>query len=84
MISSYVIFITTGPLMMTYVVDNFIADNPDFKDYTITKPSFDECIQYANVRNLHLSWRDHWTAYSKNNEKHYSQLSQFTQPLLIY
>ena len=73
--SSYMIFVTTGPLMMTYVVDNFIADNPDFKDYTITKPSFDECIQYANVGNLHLSWRDHWTAYTKNNEKHYSQLS---------
>tara|TARA_B100001175_G_scaffold236012_1_gene202373 strand:- start:633 stop:1559 length:927 start_codon:yes stop_codon:yes gene_type:complete len=80
----HMIFITTGPLMMTYVIDNFIVNNPDFKDYTITKPSFDNCMIYSNGKNLHLGWRDHWTAYSKNNEKHYSQLSQSTEPLLIY
>lgn len=82
--SSYVIYITTGPLMMTYVIDNFIINNPDFKDYTITRPSFDHCIQYTNFQNFAATFKGHWTAYSKNNEKHYSQLSQSTEPLLIY
>lgn len=79
-----VVLATTGPSMMTYVVDNYLINNPNFNDYTITRPSFDKCMIYSNDRNLHLGWRDHWTAYIKNNEKHYSQLSQSTEPLLIY
>ena len=79
--SPHIVFVTTGPLMMTYVVDNFIANNPDFKDYTITKPSFDNCIQYTDVGALNLSWLEHHNAYHKNDEKHYSEMSE---SLLIY
>lgn len=76
----HIVFVTTGPLMMTYVVDNFIANNLYFNDYTITKPSFDNCIKYSKIGPID-GWRDHHSAYLKNNEKHYSQV---TEPLLIY
>lgn len=68
----------TGPLMMTYVVDNFIVNNPNFKDFTITRPSFDNCIKYTNPKS---SFEDHYGAYKSVNTLHYSQLNE---PLLIY
>jgi len=75
-----IVLATTGPTMMTYVIDNYLINNPNFKDFTITKPSFDNCIQYANSKYLMEMWTYHYKEYNNVNALHYSQINE---PLLI-
>lgn len=75
-----IVLATTGPTMMTYVIDNYLVNNPNFKDFTITKPSFDNCIQYANSKYSTEMWTYHYKEYKNVNALHYSQINE---PLLI-
>lgn len=74
------IFITTGPVMMTIAIDDFITYNPQFNDFTITRPGFYGCIVYSRDGDGWLQ-RNHHAAYKNINAKHYSLN---TEPLLLY
>tara|TARA_B110001450_G_scaffold125345_1_gene117984 strand:- start:24158 stop:25141 length:984 start_codon:yes stop_codon:yes gene_type:complete len=77
--SPHEIFITTGPIMMTIVIDEFITYNPQFDDFTITRPGFYGCILYSGDSNFDFK-RGHHGAYNNINEKHYSRVNE---PLLL-
>lgn len=79
LVGKQVVLATTGPSMMTYVVDNYLINNPNFNDYTITRPSFDKIFRYSDLKNS--DWLDHLEAYKHVNSLHYSKVNE---PLLIY